>query len=147
MRFSSQLIAVVLSAWLAAFHGYSAVAESDRRETLISWIRAWKHPPESLPLEAVVEGLLGRRALDWQDEEREGLAVVADTVLRKIRNTPLSAARPNEVGYQLEEVVAAEYRALNPANFLSVSLRGLQSDPRRVSSHPGKREEPLQNRP
>jgi hypothetical protein len=107
MRICFRLLILVLPAWLTASQGGAADVPPEDRPALIGWIQSWGQSPEKLPLETVVEALSGYRILDWQGEEREGLAEVADTILRKIRQTPLSAARPNEVGNRLEEVVSA----------------------------------------
>ena len=105
MRFSIRLLTLVPPAWLIASHGLAAEVPPEDRPALISWVQAWRNSPERLPLEAVVEALSGYRILDWQGEEQEGLAEVADAILQKVRESPLSAARPNEVGNRLEEVV------------------------------------------
>lgn len=105
MRFYFRLLALVLPAGLIVSHRAAAEEPLDRPAT-ISWIQSWRQSPDRLPLEVVVEALSGHRVLDWQGEEQTSLAEVADAILQKVRKTPLSAARPNEVGNKLEEVVS-----------------------------------------
>lgn len=83
-----------------------AVESSREREDLLDQIREWQTVPETLPLEAVVEALSGCRVLDWEGEGIEGLQEVAAAVLARTAQLPLTASRPNEIGNQLESLVA-----------------------------------------
>jgi len=108
MRVLPLWVAISIGGWLLSAAG----GESNDREVLFEQIRSWRAFPERVPLETVVEALCGCRVLDWQGEQVEGLIRIADSVLRRVRATPLSAARPNEVGNHLEEVVSAAIREL-----------------------------------
>lgn len=105
MWFFFRILALVSPGCLIASHALAAELVPSEREALIDWIRTWQQPSQRVPLDALVEALSGCRVLDWQGEEREGLTEVADAILRKVRETPLSASRPNEIGNQLENVV------------------------------------------
>ena len=107
MRICFRLLTLVLPACLIAPNGVVAEAPTSDRQVLIDWIQTWRQSPERLPLETVIEALSGCRVLDWQGEEQQGLAEVADAILHEVRAAPLSAARPNEIGNRLEEVVSA----------------------------------------
>ncbi len=109
MRVSPLWVAISIGGCLFSAEG----SESNDREILFERIRSWQAFPERMPLEAVVEALSGCRVLDWQGEQLEGLTRIADAVLQRVRATPLSAARPNEVGYRLETVVSAAIRELD----------------------------------
>jgi hypothetical protein len=89
-----------------ALAGTTAVGPEERN-ILLDRIREWQRAPEVVPLEAVVEALSGCRILDWQGEGTDGLIAAADAVVDRTARVPLVASRPNEVGNQLEGLVAA----------------------------------------
>jgi len=86
----------------------TATTQAETRQRIRDMVTGMK----DVPLPVVIEALTDHRVLPWKGEARETLVAVADRIERMIEAAEIEAARMNEAGNKVENVVIDAMRSL-----------------------------------
>jgi len=105
------LVTLALAVSGAGLRADDAASPDPREQEMRERIRGMMEGVKDVPLPVIVEALTGHRVRPWEGEAREPLVAAADRIKRLIEEGRIEAARMNEAGNKVENVVLEALRA------------------------------------